>query len=149
MSKKRLGGRRLYWPNHGKSSVVFLFSSLTTPKPKYAILNLEIKWRSYFDLLKLVLSVGTAFPRVFGMIGGYFRASKLRQAHRASEPELPSVASSNHLNQWIDCRSIYKTLKNHHHRSLHTLSRVVGVHNFAAHAPPLAAESQKPLNSSF
>ncbi len=24
MSKKRLGGRRPYWPNHGKSDVIFL-----------------------------------------------------------------------------------------------------------------------------
>uniref|UniRef100_A0A2N9G3E6 Uncharacterized protein n=1 Tax=Fagus sylvatica TaxID=28930 RepID=A0A2N9G3E6_FAGSY len=34
------------------------------------------------------------------MNGGYFRASKLRQAQQASELELPSIQSSNHLNHW-------------------------------------------------
>jgi hypothetical protein len=72
MSKKRLGGHRSYWPNHGKSSVIFLHLSPTMPKPEHAVPTLEINWRSYFDLLQLEPSVGTAFPRVFGMNGGCF-----------------------------------------------------------------------------
>ena len=79
--------------------------------------------------------MGTAFPRVFGMNGGYFRASKLRQAQWASELELPSFQSSNHLNHWIDHRSIYKTLKDRRHWSNHALSRATGVLWWVAHAP--------------
>uniref|UniRef100_A0A2N9H1J9 Uncharacterized protein n=1 Tax=Fagus sylvatica TaxID=28930 RepID=A0A2N9H1J9_FAGSY len=45
------------------------------------------------------------------MNGGYFRASKLRQARQASELELPSIQSSNHLNHWLPTR--------HHARPSH------------------------------
>ena len=72
MSKKRLSGHRSYCPNHGKSSVIFLHLSPTMPKPEHAVPTLEINWKSYFDLLKLVRSVGSAFPRVFRMNEGCF-----------------------------------------------------------------------------
>uniref|UniRef100_A0A2N9EZ60 Uncharacterized protein n=1 Tax=Fagus sylvatica TaxID=28930 RepID=A0A2N9EZ60_FAGSY len=71
------------------------------PKPEHAIPTLEINWRSYFDLLQLVPSVGTAFPRVFGMNGGYFRASKLRQA-RSSSLE-PPHALMRHWSSLMGC----------------------------------------------
>uniref|UniRef100_A0A2N9G0K5 Uncharacterized protein n=1 Tax=Fagus sylvatica TaxID=28930 RepID=A0A2N9G0K5_FAGSY len=51
MSKKRLGGRRPHWPNHGKSCVIFPFFPPTTPKPELAVPTLEINGRSNFDLL--------------------------------------------------------------------------------------------------
>uniref|UniRef100_A0A2N9I918 Uncharacterized protein n=1 Tax=Fagus sylvatica TaxID=28930 RepID=A0A2N9I918_FAGSY len=53
---------------------------------------------------------GNRISRSFGMNGGYFRASKLRQARQASELELPSIQSSNHLNHWVDSGLIYKSL---------------------------------------
>jgi hypothetical protein len=92
---------------------------------------------------------GNRIFRNYGMNGGYFRASKLRQARQASELELPSIQSSNHLNHWIDCRSIYKTLKDRHHWRLHALSRATGVLGLAAHAPPRAAEPPRSPKSFF
>ena len=83
------------------------------------------------------------------MNGGYFRASKLRQALWASELKLASIQSSNHLNHWIDHHLIYKTLKDRHHWRLHALSRATGVLGLVAHAPPLAAEPPRSSKSSF
>ena len=87
--------------------------------------------------------------RNFGMNRGYFRASKFRQALWASELELPSIQSSNHLNHWIDRRSIYKTLKDRRHWRLHALSCATRVLGLAAHAPPRAAEPPQSPKSSF
>jgi hypothetical protein len=52
MSKKRLGGRRPYWPNHGKSCVIFPPFPPTTPNLEFAVPTLEINGRSNFDLLQ-------------------------------------------------------------------------------------------------
>ena len=83
------------------------------------------------------------------MNGGYFRAFKLRQARWASELELPSIQSSNHLSHWIDHRSIYKTLKDRRHWRLHVLSRATGVLGLAAHAPPHATATFALQNTVF
>ena len=82
MSKKRLGECRPHWLNHGKSGVIFFPFFPTTPKFEHVVPNLEINWRSYFDLLQLVSFVGTAFSGVFGLNRGCFRAPKLRRARQ-------------------------------------------------------------------
>ena len=64
MSKKRLSGCRFYWPNHGKSGVIFPFFPPITPKPEHAVPTLEINWRSYFDLLQAISSWHTLSPKV-------------------------------------------------------------------------------------
>ena len=79
MSKKRLGGRRPHWPNHGKSCVIFPFFPIhakartcgSDPRNKLggAILT------SYIGAV-----CGNRISRHYSMNGGYFRASKLRQA---------------------------------------------------------------------
>ena len=71
MSKKRLGGCKPHWPNHGKSGVIFSFFP-NHAKAEHAVLTLEINWRSYFDLLQLAPSMETAFPEVFGMNGAIY-----------------------------------------------------------------------------
>ena len=62
MSKKKLGGHRPHWPNHGKSCVIFPFFPPTTPKPEHAVPILEINGRSYFDLLHWRRLWGPHFP---------------------------------------------------------------------------------------
>uniref|UniRef100_A0A2N9I7F2 Uncharacterized protein n=1 Tax=Fagus sylvatica TaxID=28930 RepID=A0A2N9I7F2_FAGSY len=140
MSKKRLGGRRPHWPNHGKSCVIFPFFPPTTPKPELAVPTLEINGMSYFDLLHWRRLWEPHFPEFWHERGAI---SELPSSAKHGEPrklELPSIQSSNHLNHWIDRRSIYKTLKDRHHWRLHALSRATGVLGLAAHAPPRAAE---------
>ena len=72
--RKRLGGCRHYWPNYSKSGVIFLSSSLTTPKPRNAVPTLEINLRSYFNLLLCyrhfalavtTLSIPSSFPQAY------------------------------------------------------------------------------------
>ena len=69
MSKKRLGGRRHYWLNHGKFGVVFPFFLPNHAKAQTCDFDPKNKWRSYFHLLQLALSMGATRSWSFGISG--------------------------------------------------------------------------------